>query len=613
MRGEGLSRFTEALGRLRLPLYVLSIATVAALVFLFVPIMAFLTSPGELDIHLEYLISVNARDAMLVVYVAAALYMLAFTSRMRTLLAMLALSALALAIVYVYAMPFGYPRMTGLTFELLPLSASAVWWRTTVDAALVLVVGPLVCTALIRYGARPLVIGIVLINVSLGIAAAVRISEDRGDAAGRPQAGVQLSERPLRFSPTNPNVLIIFLDRFMGSYVESILETDPDLLERLSGFTWYPRTVAAGYNSIAGVHPMLGGYDYTPVEMNARDQPLRDLSVEAFSILPYNFARQGYRVNLVSPRGLGFTMAGDCSALQIEGVTCTHIPMSVVSRRAKQMGFDLNDLAKASYADLLVLLGSMRTAPYAIKEIVLEKGPWRPFLNQSASTTFREWAQLQALAEMSLTDASESNLNFISSLLPHEPYFMGEDCQPRHNQLVVPEEEARRRGHVSLFSLQHSVGARCTLLSVANYLDFLKSAGVYDNTQIVIVSDHGIVGPVEDRSTRAVAGGTWAKKFVSTRSVLLVKERGATGALSISEAFMPNAEVPRIVCAEIDGCVNPYLNNKAIATDGRDDPFLVSIVPWQFSAQNSKSFVIDEQLALKGKDPFNAQGWVTLE
>lgn len=613
MRGEGLSLFTEALGRLRLPLYVLSIATVTALVFLFVPIMAFLTSPGELDIHLEYLISVNARDAMLVVYVAAALYMLAFTSRMRTLLAMLALSALSLAIVYAYAMPFGYPPMTGLTFELLPLSASAVWWRTTVDAALVLVVGPLVCTALIRYGARPIVIGIVLLNVSLGIAAAVRISEDRGGAAGGPQAGVQLSEQPLRFSPTHPNVLIIFLDRFMGSYVESILETDPDLLERLSGFTWYPRTVAAGLNSIAGVHPMLGGYDYTPVEMNARDQPLRDLSVEAFSILPYNFARQGYRVNLVSPRGLGFTMAGDCSALQIEGVTCTHIPMSVVSRRAKQMGFDLNDLAKASYADLLVLLGSMRTAPYAVKEIVLEKGPWRPFLNQSASTTFREWAQLQALAEMSLTDAGESNLNFISSLLPHEPYFMGEDCQPRHNQLMVPEEEARRRGHVSLFSLQHSVGARCTLLSVANYLDFLKSAGVYDNTQIVIVSDHGIVGPVEDRSTRAVAGGTSAKKFVSTRSVLLVKERGATGALSISEAFMPNAEVPRIVCAEIGGCVNPYLNNKAIAADGRDDPFLVSIVPWQFSAQNHKSFVIDEQLALKGKDPFNAQGWVTLE
>jgi hypothetical protein len=310
---------------------------------------------------------------------------------------------------------------------------------------------------------------------------------------------------------------------------------------------------------------------------------------------------------------MGFINEGDCSALQIDGVNCTHIPKSVVSRRARQMGFGQNYLAKSNYADLLVLLGSMRSAPYTLKGVLFDKGPWRPFLDQSAETTFREWAQLQALEEMSLTTAGESNLNFISSLLPHEPYYMGEDCQPLHEKFTVPGEEVQRRGHVSLFSLQHSIGARCALLSVADYLEFLKRAGVYDNTKIVIVSDHGIVGPVEDRSTRAVAGGTSAAKFVRTRSVLLVKERGATGALRVSETFMPNAEVPRIVCEEIAGCVNPYLNNKPIVADGRDDPFLVTIVPWQFSAQKPRSFVIEEQLALKGKDPFNAEGWVTLE
>lgn len=613
IQGEGLSRLTEAFGRLRLLLYLLSVATSAALVHLFVPITTFLTSPGELDIHLEHLVSINARDVVLVVYVAATLYLLAITPRMRTLLTLLALCALALALVYTYAMPFGYPAMSGLTFELIPLSASSAGVRALVDVALVLVVAPAVCAALFRFGARKLVISMALVNVSLGIAAVVKISEDRAGGAGGPQARAQLSEQPLRFSTEHPNVLIIFLDRFMGSYIESILETDSQLVERLSGFTWYPRTVAAGQNSIAGVHPMLGGYDYTPVEMNARRAPLRDLSVEAFSILPYNFAARGYRVNLVSPRGLGFTMAGDCSVLQIEGVTCTHIPMSVVSRRATQMGFALNELAKANYADLLVLLGSMRSAPYLAKEVVYRKGPWRPYMDQSSATTFREWAQLQAFAELSLTNAREPNLNFVSSLLPHEPYYMGEDCEPRRERFVVADEEVRRRGHISLFSLQHSIGARCTLLGVANYLDFLQRSGVYDNTRIVIVSDHGIVGPIEDRSTRAIAGGTSADRFVGSRSVLLVKERNATGALKVSETFMPNAEVPRIVCEEIAGCVNPFLGNKTITADGRDDPFYVSIVPWQFNLQNHESFVIQVQYALKGKDPFNAEGWVTLE
>ena len=32
---------------------------------------------------------------------------------------------------------------------------------------------------------------------------------------------------------------------------------------------------------------------------------------------------------------------------------------------------------------------------------------------------------------------------------------------------------------------------------------------------------------------------------------------------------MPNAEVPRIVCEEIGGCVNPYLGDRPIAAAGR--------------------------------------------
>jgi len=613
IQSEGLTRLTEAMGRLRLPLYLLSVAAMAALLLVFVPITTFLTSPGELDIHLSYLISGNARDAVLVVYVAAILYMFAFTSRMRTMLTLLAASALALAFVYSLVLPFGYPAMSGLAFEQISLSGSVMAVRALVDVALVPLVALALCALLLRFGARSLIVAIVLVNVSLIAATVLRTSQEQADGAGGPQAEAQLPQQPLRFSRTQPNVLLIFLDRFMGSYVESIVQSDPDLLDRLSGFTWYPRTLSAGQNSIAGVHPMLGGYDYTPVEMNARGRPLRELSVEAFSILPRNFASSGYRVNLVSPRGLGFTMAGDCSALQIKGVTCTHFPLGQVRRRAEQMGFSLDGLAKAGYADLLSLLGSMRSAPYLVKQIVYLKGPWRPFLDKSAATTFREWAQLQALPEVSATDAAESNFNFISSLLPHEPSFMGEDCQPLHERFQASAVEVARRGHVSLFSLHHSIGARCALLSVVDYLDFLKRAGVYDNTKIVIVSDHGIVGPVEDQSTRAVAGGTTSSRYVSTRSVLLVKERDARGPLRTLDDFLPNAEVPRILCQEIGGCANPYLNDRPIVTDGRDDPFYVSIVPWQFSAQKTESFVIQEQRALKGKDPYDIEGWVTLE
>lgn len=613
IEGEGLLRLTEALGRHRLAIYLLAIAGIAGLIFLVAPITTFLTSPGEIGIHLDHLLRVNARDAMTVVYVAAALYLLALTSRMRSLLALLALWAFAISLVYAFALPFGYPMMTGLTFEQIPISGAARLLRFGLDLLVILAVGVGVVVALLRYGSRPVLVAIVAANASLAVAALVSVQRDEPDASGSTTAATQPLERPLRFSRTHPNVLVMFLDRFMGSYIESIVKDDPAIAQRLSGFTWYPRTVSAGENSIAGVHGMLGGYDYIPVEMNNRHQSLRDLSVEAFAILPRNFGAKGYRVNVVNPRGLGFTMEGDCRYLAFPNVHCTHIPSQVMLDKARQTGFPLTALSKSNYVDLLVLLGSMRGMPYTLKEVLRIRGPWRPFLDHSAGTTFREWAELHALDELTATDATESNYNFVSNILAHEPYYMGEDCVPMGQPLNVAADEVRRRGHESLFSLQHENAARCLLRGVADYLDRLKQAGVYDNTSIVIVSDHGIVGEVRDNSTRAVAGGTQDNVFVRTRSVLLVKDIGASGALRISEEFMPNAEVPRIVCAQIGGCVNPYLGNKAIAAEGRDDPFHVSLVPWQFNLQKPDAFVIDTQLVLRGRDPYRAAGWELLQ
>ena len=604
--GEGLRSLTLRLASSRLALYLLAVATLASLVYLFIPITTFLTSPGELGIHLDYLVANNARDAVTVFYVAALFYLLAPNSRIRTALTLLALGALSLALLYSYVLPFGYPMMTGLVFEQIGIGASARLVRFSADALVIVLVALGLRAALLRFGGRPLVIALLLLDLALCGVTGINIHRERFGGSGGTEVA-KAPDRPLRFSRTQPNVLFIFLDRFMGSYVEDILRTDPDLALRLRGFTWYPRTVSAGENSIAGVHGMLGGYDYTPDAINARKAHLRDVSVEAFSILPYNFSKKGWHVNVVSPRGLGFTMAGDCSYLEIPGVTCTHIPKSLSKAAAEQLGFPLMDLAKSNYSDLLEMLGAMRAAPYVAKDVLLARGPWQGFLDHSAGTTFREWAELRGWPALSDTDADGSNMNFVSNILPHEPYYLGTDCMPRRERAVASEEALAAFGND--FAWVHSVTARCTLLAVADYLDFLKAQGVYDNTRILIVSDHGIVGPVADNSSRARAGGTQSPEFVRTRSLLLVKPRQATGPLVISEEFLPNAEAPRIACEELGGCTNPYLGGKAIATLGRDDPFRVTIVPWQFNLQNIDSFVIREQYELSGRDPFDARGW----
>ncbi len=599
----------QSFGRLKFAVYILSVFTLVALVYVYLPITTFLTSPGELEIHLEFLLTENAPCVMFGVYLASLLYGVMPSPRVKSMFALLALLSLALGLIYSYIYPFGYPIMNGLMFEQIPISNSELALRGGGDVVTVIVVVFLLVYGLAKFGGKSFLVGIILVNISLIIVVGLSVAKN-ATWLERKTGQTSISQSsPIKFAKGKNNVLVIMLDRLMGGFLEAIFEQEPELTSSLDGFVWYPKTISAGDNSISGVHPLLGGYDYMPKEMNKRNLPLVDVSAESFTIMPYNFSRKGYHANFLNPRGLGFTVAGDCNYLDMKGVNCSHTPVAVAKNLAAQYGVQLTDLAKSSYADFLVLLALMRGTPYISRAILSERGPWKKIMDHSAGTTFIQWAELKSLPVLSTTDAVESNLNIVFNMLPHEPYFLNEDCTPRPTRFKLSRKAMVKRGFHSLFELQHSTAARCSLRIVAEYFRWMKKNDVYDNTQIVIVSDHGIVGPVPDRSSRAEAGGTTHKRFVRSRSTLLVKPRQAHGPVRISEEFMPNAEVPRIVCEEIGGCVNPYLGNKTIAAHGRDIPFVVSFVPWQFNRQDKKLFNIKKYMVLTDRDPYKLSAW----
>lgn len=599
---------SQSLGRARFPLYLSSVCAVSLLVHVHLPIITFLTSPGEIGIHITFLLTQGVTDAMIVVYCAALLYAILLPPRMKSLLTWLAFSSFIVALVYAFALPFGYPMMTGLQFEQIPITGAQLALRAAIDTFTVALCALTSLMVLIKVDKRHVLGAVVLVNGSLVVASAVAVARD--DDVREARSGLEQEEQqPIRYSADAPNVLVLFLDRFMGGFVEQILRDETQLAGALDGFTWYPRTVASGENSIAGLHPLLGGYDYIPSEINQRGQPLRDTTVESYAILPYNFTRHGYLANLVNPAGLGFTVDGDCSFLSIDGLRCSHIPASVAKNMAVEHGMPMEALSESLYGDLLSLLGLMRVSPYAVRAAVHEKGPWKPFLDHSAGTTFKEWAELSSLPALSAVQNGPGNLNIVFNILPHEPYFLNEECLPVRARFDLPRDEVIRKGHGSLFSLQHYIGARCTLRIVGEYLAWMRNRGVYDNTMVVIVSDHGIVGPVMDLSSRAMIGRTTDNMYVRSRSVLLVKKRNSRGALRVSEDFVPNAEVPYIVCKEIGGCVNPYLGNRTIEAHGRRLPYYVDFVPWQFNLQSPTRFRINRRLALVSGDPYDATAW----
>ena len=75
-------------------------------------------------------------------------------------------------------------------------------------------------------------------------------------------------------SRTGMNVVIIMLDRAMNEYIPYIFKEKPELSDQFDGFTYYSNVISFGGYTNFGVPPLYGGYEYTPVEMNKREDEL---------------------------------------------------------------------------------------------------------------------------------------------------------------------------------------------------------------------------------------------------------------------------------------------------------------------------------------------------
>ena len=108
----------------------------------------------------------------------------------------------------------------------------------------------------------------------------------------------ELEDTPhFRLSTNGKNVVVIMLDRAMGEYVPYIFNEKPELKEKFSGFRFYSNTISLGGFTNFGVPSLMGGYEYTPVEMNKRkDETLVSKHNEALKVLPVSFSNNGYEV-----------------------------------------------------------------------------------------------------------------------------------------------------------------------------------------------------------------------------------------------------------------------------------------------------------------------------
>ena len=360
-------------------------------------------------------------------------------------------------------------------------------------------------------------------------------------------------EPVFHLSRTGKNVIVLMQDRYFSPLIPKVLENNPQLKERLDGFVYYPNTVSFGKLTMIGTPGIFGGYDYTPFEMNRRsDKTLQQKHNEAILTMPIVFHENNWNVTVADLPYENYLEQPVTDMYKgydfIDRVT-THGAYSDIwyARHNMKKSPFMSEGIKRNFIWFSVL----KIVPPFMRQIIYHKEYWISYNKFENSAKFIDnYSEIDLFPEL-FDSSSEKNAFFLL------------DNEANHESILLQAPDYVPVENVTDFgpggkdrTYSSMVGI---LLRFADFLDFLKENDLYDNTKIILVSDHGM-----SRDTGTFDNKTQHFPFNKDNMTasLLVKDFSSRGNLKEDFAFMTNADTPALALKDIDGkALNPFTKN----------------------------------------------------
>lgn len=360
-------------------------------------------------------------------------------------------------------------------------------------------------------------------------------------------------EPVFHLSKTGKNVIVLMQDRYFSPLIPEILKNNPELNEHLDGFVWYPNTVSFGKLTMLGTPGIFGGYDYTPFEINRRtDKTLQQKHNEAILTMPVVFHNNNWNVTIADlpyENYLEQPVTDMYKGYEFINRVTTHGTYSDIwyARHGMKKSPFMSEGIKRNFIWFSVL----KIVPPFMRQIIYHKEYWISYNKFENSAKFIDnYSEIDLFPEL-FDDSSEKNAFFLlDNEANHESILLqAPDYVPVENVTEVGPG-----GNDATYSSMVGI-----ILRFTNFIDFLKKNEIYDNTKIIIVSDHGM-----SRDTGTFDNKTQNFPFNKDNmtATLLVKDFSSIGKLKKDYTFMTNADTPAIALKDIDGnALNPFTKN----------------------------------------------------
>lgn len=278
-----------------------------------------------------------------------------------------------------------------------------------------------------------------------------------------------LAYEPILSLSKKNNVIVFLTDRLDGNWMQEALDRYPELYDTFDGFTFYRNNISRNPNTFPSVPEMLSGLDYADLsqtdfiekiwEENRLLKPLHD---------------EGYRVNLLIDRFMYKNLEDVESYGFVDNI------------RRQNMEYHIDNLGELGVVPTQLRISMIKMMPYALKPffainlssdfannfIVTDTNdPVRSSVGVDSDIAFFDHYRRNGLN----ADTGSPVFDFIHLNCAHD---ISEELSMLYpgNAGITPDAVTTARGEFEILGM---------------WFDEMKKLGIYDNSTIVIIGDHG--------------------------------------------------------------------------------------------------------------------------
>jgi YidC/Oxa1 family membrane protein insertase len=421
-------------------------------------------------------------------------------------------------------------------------------------------------------------------------------------------SGISGIKPVFHLSKDKPNIIILMADQAIGGFVKPIFDEQPVLYDQFEGFTWFPNTVSFAMHTLMGAPPIWGGYEYTPKEMNRRDTvPLVDKHNEALLMLPKILTETGYQVTVTDPSLANYASINDTGIYtQYENIQAFN-----TIGRYTDLWYSLNNFETVPVTGLKINRNALwfsflKISPPFLRKIVYDDGYyWETGENPESIETFiNSYSVLDFLPRLTVYDAEKPSALLITNETTHEMIFL-------QYPSYTPVQNVTDTGNGEFSDNRYFHVNSAAYRRIGEWLEELKKNNVYDNSRIIIVSDHGHNMNARIADTELAIPNERREAY---NPVLLFKDFNANGKLQTDMSFMTNADVPVLALDGVAQAINPFTGKSLLENPKSQGLYITNNHLWQPFRHSKRTFNINnDQWIFVHDNIFDPDNWKKAE